>query len=51
MESSLQAHIVNSIKADEPSQCSAEQALQVTRVIEAWYRSSESGRDVLMSDV
>ncbi len=51
MESSLQAHIVNSLKADEPSQCSAEQALQVTRVIEAWYRSSESGRDVLMSDV
>jgi predicted dehydrogenase len=51
MESSLQAHVVNCLKAGEASQCSAERALQVTRVIEAWYRSSESGRDVLILDV
>ncbi len=45
-EASVQEHVVKRMIAGEAPDCSAERALQVMKVIEGWYQSSESGRDV-----
>jgi predicted dehydrogenase len=42
-EASLQQHVVARLRAGEVPECSAERAYQVMRVIDAWYRSSETG--------
>jgi predicted dehydrogenase len=47
-ESSVQEHVVKRMMAGETPECSAETALQVMKVIEGWYRSSETGRDVAL---
>jgi predicted dehydrogenase len=45
-ESSVQEHVVKRLMAGEAPDCSAEKALQVMKVIEGWYQSSETGTDV-----
>ena len=45
-EASVQEHVVKRVIAGEAPDCSAERALQVMKVIEGWYQSSESGREV-----
>ena len=47
-EASVQEHVVKRLVAGEAPDCSAENALQVMKVIESWYQSSETGRDVTL---
>jgi predicted dehydrogenase len=47
-EASIQEHVVKRLMAGEAPDCSAEKALQVMKVIEGWYQSSETGRDVTL---
>ncbi|MEL7186502.1 MAG: Gfo/Idh/MocA family oxidoreductase [Pseudomonadota bacterium] len=47
-EASLQEHVVTRMMAGQLPDCSAERALQVMRVIDGWYRSSESGAEVVL---
>lgn len=47
-ESSVQEHVVSRLIAGETPDCSAEKALEVLRVIEGWYGSSETGRVVTL---
>ena len=50
----VQAHheeiksFVNSVLADEPVYTPGEQAVEITRIIDAIYASSESGREVIL---
>lgn len=45
-EATVQEHIVKRMMAGDTPDCSAERALEIMKVIEGWYRSSETGRDV-----
>ena len=47
-DNSLQAHIVRRLLAGKESDCSAQHALQVMRVIEGWYQSAATGTDVML---
>ncbi|MGI9234821.1 MAG: gfo/Idh/MocA family oxidoreductase, partial [Woeseiaceae bacterium] len=46
-EATMQEHIVKRMIAGEQPDCSAERALQVMKVIESWYESSQTGREVI----
>lgn len=46
-EITLQEHIVKRLRAGQNTDCSADRALEVMRIIEGWYESSKTGRDHL----
>jgi len=45
-EATVQEHIVKRMMGGETPDCSAERALQVMKVIEGWYQSSDTGKEV-----
>ncbi len=47
-DDSLQAHVVNRMTTGNAADCSADTALEVMRVIEAWYASSDSQTSQLL---
>ena len=46
-EITLQEHIVKRLMAGQNTDCSADRAVEVMRIIEGWYESSKTGRDYL----